>query len=69
MKSIGIILIIVGISLMVFTGANFFTKETVMDLGVVEITRNKPNYITWSPIAGIVVIGIGIIALVLSRKK
>ncbi|MFN6945856.1 MAG: hypothetical protein ACK4ND_12985 [Cytophagaceae bacterium] len=69
MKTIGIIFLVSGIVLMIFTGTTFFTKETIADLGVIEITRNKPNYITWSPIIGIVLMGIGALTLFKASKK
>lgn len=69
MKTLGAILVILGIGLTVFTGAKFFTREKVVDLGKVEIMRDKPNYMTWSPILGIVVLGIGGVILWQASKK
>jgi hypothetical protein len=63
MKATGIILIIIGLALTIFTTFKFFTKEKVVDLGVVEITTEKPHEINWSPLIGIAVIGIGGIIL------
>jgi len=59
MKGIGVILIVLGIGLTIITSGKFFTTEKVVDLGKVEITREKPNYVSWSPILGILIVGVG----------
>jgi hypothetical protein len=59
MKKIGIALLIIGLGLTLFTAFTFFTREKVVDLGAVEITRNKPHHLGWSPLIGIAVMGIG----------
>jgi len=30
-----------------------------VDIGKLEITRDKPNYLSWSPVLGVLVIGLG----------
>ncbi len=69
MKAFAIILIVLGLGLTIFTAGKFFTKEKVVDLGKVELTRQKPHTISWSPIVGILIIGIGGIVLWQSTKK
>lgn len=69
MKATGLTLLLLGLALTIFTSVRFFTKEKVVDLGVVEITRDKPNDFSWSPVMGIVVMGIGGIILWQASKK
>ena len=69
MKKAGIIIFIVGVALTVFTTFQFFTKEKVADLGVVEVTREKPHSISWSPLIGIAVMGLGGVFLWKGSKK
>lgn len=69
MKSTGVVLIIVGIIMSIINAFKFFTKEKVVDLGVVEITRDKPNLISWSPLLGIAIIVAGIIILFIATRK
>lgn len=69
MKLTGITILIIGILLTVFTTFKYFTKEKVVDLGIVEITANKPHDISWSPVIGIVVMGIGGLVLWQASKK
>jgi uncharacterized protein YjeT (DUF2065 family) len=69
MKKVGIVLIIIGLVLTIFTAFTFFTKEKVVDIGKVEITRDKPHNLRWSPLIGIAVMGIGVIVYWQSNKK
>jgi len=59
MKKVGIFIILIGLALTIFTTITFFTKEKVVDLGKVEITKNKPHRVNWSPLIGVAVMGIG----------
>jgi hypothetical protein len=59
MKATGIVLLILGIGLTFFTAFRYFTREKVVDIGKLEITRDKPHTISWSPLIGIALIGIG----------
>jgi hypothetical protein len=69
MKVTGIILIIIGFVLTIVTTFKFFTKEKVVDLGIVEITTEKPHEINWSPLLGVAVMGIGGLVLWNASKK
>jgi hypothetical protein len=59
MKKTGIFIVLIGLGLTILTAFTFFTKEKVVDLGKIEITRNKPHHLNWSPLIGIVIMGIG----------
>lgn len=69
MKTLGIILLVVGGLMMAITGFNYVTKEKVVDLGPLEINKEKSHPVQWSPIVGGVLLLGGIIALSSSRKK
>jgi hypothetical protein len=59
MKKIGIIIIVIGLGLTIFTAFTFFTREKVVDIGKIQITRDEPHHLNWSPLAGIAVMVIG----------
>ncbi|MDK2979143.1 MAG: hypothetical protein PWP52_1857 [Bacteroidales bacterium] len=69
MKTTGIIIILIGLTLTIFTTFTIFTKEKVVDVGKIEITRNKPHRLNWSPIIGIAVMGVGGVVLWKSSRK
>lgn len=67
-KSIGIIMIILGIIMGIYTGFNYVTTEKVVDIGPVKINQQKNHPISWSPIVGGILL-IGGIVIVASNKK
>ncbi|MGM0505044.1 MAG: hypothetical protein ACQESQ_10520 [Bacteroidota bacterium] len=69
MKTTGIIIIIIGLLLTIFTAFTVFTKEKVVDVGKVEIIRDKPHRLNWSPIIGIAIMGVGGVILWKSYRK
>lgn len=69
MKTTGIIIFLVGLALTVFTTFKFFTKEKVVDLGALEITRDEPHTFNWSPLVGIAIMGIGGVVVWQASKK
>ena len=69
MKNTGIILLVIGLALTVFTTFKFFTEEKIIEIGKVEITRDKPHNYSWSPLIGIAIMGIGGIILWKGSKK
>ena len=59
MKKVSIVVFLVGLVLTIFTTVTYFTKEKVVDLGKIEISRDKPHSFNWSPIVGVAIMGIG----------
>ncbi len=69
MKNTGIVLIVIGILMSLFTGFNIITKRKVVDLGAIEINTTEKTPIYWSPITGLILIGVGGLIFLTSRKK
>jgi hypothetical protein len=69
MKLAGIVMIVAGLLLTIYTAFTFFTREKIVDTGSIQITRNEPHHLYWSPVIGIVVMGIGGILLWQSSRK
>ncbi len=59
MRKIGIFIVLVGLGLIVYSTIIFFTREKVVTLGKVEITREKVHRPEISPLVGICIMGIG----------
>lgn len=68
MKKLGIVLSILGIIMIMYTGFNYVTTEKVVDLGPIKINQEKNHPVQWSPIVGVVLL-VGGIVLVVSGKK
>jgi cytochrome b subunit of formate dehydrogenase len=69
MKTAAIIILIVGLLMTLYTGFGVVTKEKVVDLGAVEITKDKHHTAAWSPLVGIGVMVIGGALLMVAKKK
>jgi hypothetical protein len=68
-KKSGIVVLILGLLLTIFTTVTFFTRERVAKIGDVNITANKRHHLKWSPLVGIAVMGFGGVMLWMSPKK
>jgi drug/metabolite transporter (DMT)-like permease len=65
----GFIIVIVGIVMMAYTGFNYVTTKKVVDLGAIQIDKKENHFVEWSPIAGIVLVFGGIVAIAMSKKN
>jgi len=68
MKKLGIVLVVIGLMMMIYTGFNYVTKEKVVDLGPIEINKETNHPVQWSPIVGVVLLVGGIVVIVISKK-
>jgi len=67
-KTFGIVLIVLGLLGVAWGGfVTYTTKETVVDLGPIEATRDKTHYFPLMPIAGVVAIVGGVVLLTARR--
>ncbi|MBG9377919.1 hypothetical protein I5907_16885 [Panacibacter sp. DH6] len=69
MKAFGIILIVVGILMLIFTNINFTTEEKVVDAGPIEINKKENKSIGWPTWAGGVAVVAGVALAVAGRKR
>ncbi|MBB2145083.1 DUF3185 family protein [Pedobacter sp. LMG 31464] len=68
-KTVGIILIILGIVLLIWTGFTYTQKEKVIDAGPIQVSADKEKSVNWPPYVGGIVLLAGVIVFVGSRKK
>ena len=69
MKTTGIFIMLLGLGLTIFTAVSYFTKEKVVEIGTVEITRNQPHYLNWSPFIGLAVMVVGAFLILQAKKR
>lgn len=68
MKTLGILLIVIGGIMSVFTGFNIITKEKVVDVGPLEINKEEKTPIYWSPVTGVILLVAGVVILATSKR-
>ena len=69
MKTLGIVLVVLGIVMMVITGVNVVTKKKVVDLGPLEVNKEEKTPVNWSPILGVALLIGGITVMAMDKKR
>lgn len=67
-RIIGIILIVLGASMLIWTGFTYTKKEKIIDVGPIEISADRQKTVNWPPYLGGILL-IGGIVIVLSSKS
>ena len=67
-KTLGVILIVLGMLGLVWGGFTYTTREKVVDIGPIHATRDKTHNVPLPPILGAVALIGGIALLVAPRK-
>jgi hypothetical protein len=70
LKTVGIILVVLGILALVIPSIPFTKREKVLDLGPIQATADKQEHVWLPPVAGIVVlvVGAGLLVVGATRK-
>jgi uncharacterized membrane protein YidH (DUF202 family) len=69
MKTVGIVLIIVGLAMIVIREVNFTQEKKVVDLGPVEINKKENKKVAWPTYAGIAVAIGGVVVLLAGKRN
>lgn len=67
-KTLGIILVALGIVMLIYTGFSFVTTEKVVDIGPIEINKEKNHSVQWPPVVGVVLLIGGVVVIALDKK-
>jgi uncharacterized membrane protein YidH (DUF202 family) len=68
-KSLGILLIVVGLIMLVWSGFTYTKKEKIVDAGPIEISADKQETVNWPPYVGAIAMVVGVIVYVGARRK
>ena len=69
MKTLGFILIVLGVLALVYGGISYSRQRTVVDLGPIKATATEQHNIPLSPIAGGIAIVGGLMLLMVPRRR
>ena len=67
-RTVGIVLVIIGAVMLIWTGFTYTKKEKVVDVGPIEISADKQESVNWPPYLGGVLL-VGGIVIIMSAKK
>jgi uncharacterized membrane protein YidH (DUF202 family) len=63
MKPLGIVLVVLGLLAILYGGLSWTRKDTVVDAGPIQITRDKKESLPIPPIAGGLMLVAGVVLL------
>ena len=69
MKTLGLVLIVLGIVMIVFRGFSVETEKKLIDAGPVQVNKKENRWIGWPTYAGAVVAVIGVVLVISGNKK
>jgi hypothetical protein len=68
MKALGIVLIITGVMMCIFTTFSFTKEKKLIDIGPLEVNQKEHHTVGWPVYAGIGVALFGIALLAIDKK-
>ena len=68
-KNIGLIFIVIGAILLIWTGFTYTKKEKIVDAGPIQISADRQKTVNWPPYVGGVILVAGIVILVTSKNR
>ena len=68
-KTLGLILIVLGLFGLAWGGFTYTTREKIVDIGPIHASREKTHNVPLPPIAGALALIGGIVLLVARRKE
>ena len=67
--AIGILLVIIGALALAYQGITYTTREKVVDIGPVEVTREDRERVPLPPIIGGAGIALGVLLIVIGTRR
>ncbi|HZY36941.1 MAG TPA: hypothetical protein VFE53_09850 [Mucilaginibacter sp.] len=67
-RNIGIVLIIIGAVMIVWTGFTYTKKEKIVDAGPIQISADRQKTVNWPPYPGGILLVGGIVIIATDKK-
>ncbi|MGY4385905.1 putative membrane protein [Pedobacter sp. UYP24] len=68
-RTIALVMIVLGIIMLVWTGFTYTQKENLVDAGPIQISADKEKSVNWPPYVGGVILIAGVVILTTSKKS
>ena len=68
-KTIGSIMIVLGIVMLIWTGFTYTKKEKVIDAGPIQVSADRQKTVSWPSYTGAILLIGGIVVLVTAKKS
>jgi uncharacterized membrane protein len=67
-RTIGLVMVVLGILMLVWTGFTYTQKEKLVDAGPIQISADKEKSVNWPPYVGGIILIAGVVILTASKK-
>jgi hypothetical protein len=68
-KTIGLLLIVVGAIMLIWTGFSYTRREKVVDAGPIHISADRQESVNWPPYAGGLLVVAGAVVSAMAKKS
>ena len=68
-KSLGILLIVIGLIMLVWSGFTYTKKEKIIDAGPIQVTADKQETVNWPPYVGAIAMVAGVVIYIAARRR
>lgn len=68
-RNLGVILIIAGAIMLIWSGVSFTKREKVVEVGPLHVSVDKKEKLTWPPYLGGALIAGGVILVITDKKR
>ena len=68
-KPVGIVLIVIGIAMLIWTSFTYTKRENVINAGSLHISADRQKTVSWPPVVGGVILIAGVVIVVTAKKR
>jgi len=68
-RTIGIVVLVIGIAMLIWSGFTYTKKEKIVDAGPIQISADRQKTVSWPPYAGALLVVGGIILIATAKKS
>nr|WP_294870000.1 hypothetical protein [uncultured Pedobacter sp.] len=68
-KTIALVMIILGVVMLIWTGFTYTKKEKLIGAGPIQISADREKSVNWPPYIGGIVLIAGVVILITSKRS
>ena len=68
-RNLGILLLIIGAAMLIWTGFSFTKKKKIIDAGPIQVSVDQKENVVWPSYAGAIIFAGGIVLLITGKKR
>ena len=69
LKTIGVLMLVVGVVMLIWTGFSYTKREKVIEAGPLQVSADRQKTVSWPPYAGGLLVVGGVVVLVAGRGR